>query len=531
MSSPKPTLKSTVRLSTGYSMPLLGFGAFLNDGASISEALKAGYRHIDTAQMYKNEADVGEAVKNFNLSREDIFITTKVTSENDGHGYDKAVKAVDASLAELRSGKEKRLETYKALLEAKAVGKIRSVGVSNYGIHHIEEIKAAGLEIPAVNQLELHPFCQHRSIVKYCQDNGIVVQAYCPILRGKVDLPVFQEIASKYQREPAQILLRWSLQKGFVPLPKSSTPSRIQSNANLYDFELSDEDMAKLDALDKGDEGAQPYYSKSVACFAPGHLIPLLGFGVFQNYDAKPAVLEAFRAGYRHVDSAQMYRNEAEVGAAVRESGLNREDVFITTKVASQGHGYDKTLKGVDASLAKFQFDYVDLFLIHDPLSGKQKRLETYKALLEAKAAGKIKSVGVSNYGVHHLEELKAAGYEAPTINQIELHPFCQQKPIVDYCNKNGIVIEAYCPVLRGDMSHPVIQELASKHKRDPGQILIRWSLQKGFVPLPKSATPSRIQSNADLYDFELTDEDVAKLDALDEGDDGAISWNPVNAP
>ncbi|RXW24944.1 hypothetical protein EST38_g908 [Candolleomyces aberdarensis] len=505
MSSPKPTLSSAVRLSTGNSMPLLGFGAFLNDGASISEALKAGYRHIDTAQMYKNEADVGEAVKNSDLNREDIFITTKVTSENDGHGYDKAVKAVDASLAELRSGKEKRLETYKALLEAKAAGKIRSVGVSNYGIHHIEEIKAAGLEIPAVNQLELHPLCQHRSIVKYCQDNGIVVQAYCPVLRGKVDLPVFQEIASRYQREPAQILLRWSLQKGFVPLPKSSTPSRIQSNANLYDFELSEEDMAKLDALDKGDEGA--------------------------NYDAKPAVLEAFRAGYRHVDSAQMYRNEAEVGAAVRESGLNREDVFITTKVASQGHGYDKTLKGVDASLAKFQFDYVDLFLIHDPLSGKQKRLETYKALLEAKAAGKIKSVGVSNYGVHHLEELKAAGYETPTINQIELHPFCQQKPIVDYCKKNGIIVEAYCPVLRGDMGHPVIQELASKYKRDPGQILIRWSLQKGFVPLPKSATPSRIHSNADLYDFELTDEDIANLDALDQGDDGAISWNPVNAP
>ncbi|KDR75168.1 hypothetical protein GALMADRAFT_98395 [Galerina marginata CBS 339.88] len=258
--------------------------------------------------------------------------------------------------------------------------------------------------------------------------------------------------------------------------------------------------------------------------------MPLLGFGVFQNADAKPSVLEAFNAGYRHVDSAQLYRNEAQVADAVRESGLDRADVFVTTKCMSRTHGYESTKKGLDESLAKMKFDYVDLFLIHDPLSGKERRLVTYKALLEGKAAGKIKAVGVSNYGVKHIEEIKEAGYELPDVNQLELHPFCQQKPIVKYCQVNNIVVQAYCPILRGQMGHPVIQKIASKHTRDPAQILIRWSLQKGYVPLPKSATPWRIHSNAKLYDFELDADDLQKLDGLDRGKDGSISWNPVDA-
>lgn len=270
----------------------------------------------------------------------------------------------------------------------------------------------------------------------------------------------------------------------------------------------------------------------STVRLSSGNALPLLGFGVYQiaSGKAKESVLEALKAGYRHIDSAQMYRNEAQVGEAVRESGVPRGDVFVTTKIASGNHGYKSTIKAVDESLKRFKFDYVDLFLIHDPLSGSKRRLETYKALLEAKEAGKIRSVGVSNYGVHHLEEIRTAGYEMPSVNQIELHPLCQQKPIVEHCKENGIVVEAYCPIIRGDMGHPVIQELASKYKRDPAQILIRWSLQKGYVPLPKSETPSRIRSNANLYDLELSEDDMQKLDGLDRGDDGAISWNPTSS-
>ncbi|KDR75169.1 hypothetical protein GALMADRAFT_211458 [Galerina marginata CBS 339.88] len=258
--------------------------------------------------------------------------------------------------------------------------------------------------------------------------------------------------------------------------------------------------------------------------------IPALGFGVFENDNAKPSVLEAFKAGYRHVDSAQYYHNEAQVADAVRESGLNRADVFITTKIMSRNHGYEQTKKGVDESLAAMKFDYIDLFLIHDPLAGKERRLATWKALLEAKAAGKVKAVGVSNYGVKHIQEIIDAGYELPDINQIELHPFNQQKPIVNFCKEKNIVVQAFCPIIRGKTDHPVIQAIAAKHNRDAAQILIRWSLQRGFIPLPKSATPSRIHSNAKLYDFELDADDVQKLDDLDRGKAGAISWNPVDA-
>ncbi|RXW25618.1 hypothetical protein EST38_g249 [Candolleomyces aberdarensis] len=235
-----------------------------------------------------------------------------------------------------------------------------------------------------------------------------------------------------------------------------------------------------------------------------GHSMPILGFGVYQNYTTKESVLEAFRAGYRQVDSAQAYKNEAHVGEAFRESGLERKDVFI---------------------------NYIDLFLIHNPHSGTEKRLETYKALLEAKEAGKIKSVGVSNYGIHHLEEIEQAGLERPSVNQIELHPFCQQRPIVEYCKARGLVIQAYCPIIRGQLDHPLFTELAAKYQRDPAQVLLRWSLQKGFVPLPKSANPSRIHSNTSLFDFELSPEDMEKLDSLDKGKEGCITWNPVDAP
>ncbi|KAH9832275.1 Aldo/keto reductase [Rhodofomes roseus] len=257
--------------------------------------------------------------------------------------------------------------------------------------------------------------------------------------------------------------------------------------------------------------------------------MPLLGFGVYQNYTTKESVLEALEAGYRHIDSAQAYRNEAHVGAAVKESGIPREEVFVTTKCINKTHGYESTLSGVNASLERLGFDYIDLFLIHDPMSGHERRLQTYKALQDARAVGKIRTVGVSNYGIKHLEEIKDAGYEMPAVNQIELHPFCQQKPIVEYCRAHSIVVQAYCPILRGNMDHPEIIKLAQKYQIDPAQVLLRWSLQKGFVPLPKSATPARIRLNSLLYDFALDDEDMARLDALDKGKTGSISWNPVD--
>lgn len=273
---------------------------------------------------------------------------------------------------------------------------------------------------------------------------------------------------------------------------------------------------------------------KSTARLHRGHQIPLLGLGVYQNYDARTSVLQALEAGYRHIDSAQAYRNEEAVGQAVAQSSVKREDIFITSKVKGANQGYQSTLKSVNESLERFGFDYIDLFLIHDPYPGKVKRLETYKALLEARDEGKIRTVGVSNYGIPHLKEILEAGFELPAVNQIQLHPFCQQREIVDYCQKNGIIVQAYSPLIqaqKGMFDHPTITTIATKHGKDNAQVLIRWTLQKGWVTLPKSANPERIVSNAAVYDFELDEKDVADLDSLDRGDEGSVSWHPVNAP
>ncbi|KAF9452719.1 Aldo/keto reductase [Macrolepiota fuliginosa MF-IS2] len=267
---------------------------------------------------------------------------------------------------------------------------------------------------------------------------------------------------------------------------------------------------------------------QSTYTLSDGEKLPVLGFGALGQGDAKTAVAEALKAGYRQIDGAQMYENEDQCGAAIRESGIPRNEIFTTSKISSEhrGHGYDTVIKGVDESLQTWGHDYIDLYLIHDPLK-KDLRLESYKALVDAKKAGKVKSIGVSNYGVKHLEEIKNAGYPLPVVNQIELHPYLQQREIAAYCKENGIIVQAYCPIIRG-ATDTTIDEIAKKHNKEPAQVLIRWSLQKGYVPLPKSGTPSRIQSNTNVFDFELSEEDIAKLDGLEKGK--ACSWNPVNA-
>ncbi|KAI5117837.1 hypothetical protein M0805_005166 [Coniferiporia weirii] len=270
---------------------------------------------------------------------------------------------------------------------------------------------------------------------------------------------------------------------------------------------------------------------KSSVRMLSGHLMPIIGLGVFENDSCLPACEAALKCGYRHIDTAEYYKNEADVGRAVRESGVPRENVFVTTKIYHPMHGHDATMRVVDESLAKFDLSYIDLYLIHSPLSGKEKRLETYRALLARRDAGDIKSVGVSNYGVHHLEEIREAGLETPSVNQIELHPFCQQRNIVNYCGEHGIVVQAYCPLVRGDFSNAVLQEVSKNTGRSPAQVLIRWSLQRAFIPLPKSASPERVVSNFDVFDFALCDADMMKLDALHQGKAGSVSWNPVDAP
>lgn len=254
--------------------------------------------------------------------------------------------------------------------------------------------------------------------------------------------------------------------------------------------------------------------------------IPELGFGTWQtpNGDvAVSAVKKALEVGYRHIDTAQGYKNEDSVGQAIKESGIPREEIFLTTKLWNENHSYDLVLSSFEESLKKLQTDYIDLFLIHWPNPVKFRdnwqsaNAETWRAMEELYQAGKIKAIGVSNFLPHHFEELEKTATIFPMVNQIFLAPGELQKEVVSYCQEHNVLLEAYSPLGTGKIFDvPEMQELSDKYGKTIAQIAIRWSLQHGFLPLPKSVTPSRIEENLAVFDFELSDEDMQRIDQLD---------------
>ncbi|KAK3824903.1 MAG: 2,5-didehydrogluconate reductase [Benniella sp.] len=262
--------------------------------------------------------------------------------------------------------------------------------------------------------------------------------------------------------------------------------------------------------------------------------IPLLGLGVSQIPLGQPtedAVLWALQAGYRLIDCAASYGNEVSVGNAIRKSGIPREQIFVTTKLQDSDQGYESAIEACELSLEKLGLDYIDLYLIHSPNPGPEKRNLSWKALEKMVGLGKVKSIGISNYGVHHLKELLGSNPTIrPVVNQIEVHPWCIRNDIASFCETQHIAIQAYCPLSRGrQLEHPVLGKIAAKYSKSPAQVLIRWSLQKGYIVIPKSAQKERIESNADVFDFDLADGDISTLDSLDEG--LHFSWNPTVEP
>ncbi len=257
-----------------------------------------------------------------------------------------------------------------------------------------------------------------------------------------------------------------------------------------------------------------------------GASIPQVGLGVWQAGGAtKRAVTAALEAGYRHIDTARIYGNEANVAQGIRESGVPREEVFITTKLWNQDQGYDKALAAFDASLTRMKLDYVDLYLLHWPVPNE--RLESWRALEKLFADKRARSIGVSNFMVPHLEELLGVAKVLPAVNQIELTPFLQRRETSALCKQHGIALEAYSPLTRGQrLADPVVVEIARRAQRSPAQVLLRWNVQHGNVILPKSVTPARIQENAGLFDFELDAQAMAQLDALEEG--LVTGWDPA---
>jgi len=248
-----------------------------------------------------------------------------------------------------------------------------------------------------------------------------------------------------------------------------------------------------------------------------GVQMPWVGLGVYkvkEGEEVKNAVRTALEIGYRHIDTAAFYENEEGVGQAIRESGIPREQVFVTTKVWNTDQGYETTLKAFDTSLKKLGFDYVDLYLVHWPVKGKYK--ETYKALEKLYKDGYVRAIGVSNFQIHHLQDVLADCEIKPMVNQVEYHPRLTQKELHAFCRENGIQLEAWSPLMRGEiLNEPTIVEIGKKYGKTPAQVVLRWDLQNGVVTIPKSVTPTRIKENADLFDFSLTDEEMKQIDAL----------------
>jgi diketogulonate reductase-like aldo/keto reductase len=250
-----------------------------------------------------------------------------------------------------------------------------------------------------------------------------------------------------------------------------------------------------------------------------GVRMPQLGYGVFQIPDAetKTAVQAALEIGYRSIDTAAVYGNEAGVGQAIAESGVARDELFVTTKLWNSAQGYDATLKAFDESLAKLGLEQLDLYLIHWPTPERDKYLDTWKAFEKLHADGRVRALGVSNFQPAHLERLLDAAEIAPALNQIELHPYLQQQELREFDAKHGIATEAWSPLAQGGslLGDPIIGELAVKHGRTPAQIVLRWHLQLGNVVIPKSVTPSRMRENFDLFEFTLTEEELESLTPL----------------
>lgn len=249
--------------------------------------------------------------------------------------------------------------------------------------------------------------------------------------------------------------------------------------------------------------------------------MPYFGLGTYQSdndQEAVDAVRWALDAGYRHVDTAAVYKNEEGVGQGIRESSVAREEVFVVSKVWNSDQGYESTLRAFEDSLKRLKLEYLDLYLVHWPVAGSYK--DTWRAMEKLYAEGRIKAIGVSNFLQHHLEDLLQTTEVVPMVNQMEFHPYLVQQGLVDFCTSKGIQYEAWSPFMQGKLFRlDICKELEQKYNKSAAQIILRWDLQKGVVTIPKSAKKERILANAAIFDFELTADEIAFLDSFDRGE------------
>ena len=261
-----------------------------------------------------------------------------------------------------------------------------------------------------------------------------------------------------------------------------------------------------------------------------GIKMPSIGFGTYKSgndEDTARIVKYALEIGYRQIDTASFYGNEVGVGKGIKDSGIKREEIFLVTKLWNDDHGYENTIKAFNKSLERLQVEYIDLYLIHWP---NKLNAETWRAFEYLYKIGKVKAIGVCNFKIGHLEELKATAEIMPMVNQVEIHPLSSKDIMLDYCNKNNIQLVAWSPIMRGKIfSNELIIALAEKYKKTIAEVILRWHIQRGVIPIPKSSNEERIKENIDVFDFEISKEDMDIIDSLNEGNNVSVSGVPEN--
>ena len=261
-----------------------------------------------------------------------------------------------------------------------------------------------------------------------------------------------------------------------------------------------------------------------------GVKMPSIGFGTYKSgndEETAKIIKYALKIGYRQIDTASFYGNEVGIGNGIKESGINREDIFLVTKLWNDDHGYDKNIEAFNKSLERLQVDYIDLYLVHWP---NKLNSETWKAFEYLYKTGKVKSIGVCNFKIGHLEELKKTAQIMPMVNQIEIHPQSSKNDMLSYCEENNIQLVAWSPIMRGKLfSNELMIDLSEKYKKTIAQIILRWHMQRGVIPIPKSSNEERIKENLNIFDFELSINDMKSIDLLNEGNDVSVSGVPEN--
>eukprot|EP00058_Branchiostoma_floridae_P028600 XP_002614091.1 hypothetical protein BRAFLDRAFT_67323 [Branchiostoma floridae] len=563
------------KMPSGYTIPVLGLGTaqmYQKTYDAVLFALKSGYRMIDTAQSYRySEESIGRAIKDSGVPREDIFIITKLAPKF--FGFSSTKKSVDVSLDNSAP------KSWKAMEELHREGKIRSLGVSNFYPKHLNKLMSMA-EVPvSLVQNWFDPFYRDEATRDFCRQRGIVYQGYSTLgtrWAEMIDDPsmvnpvlshyVFHRIAVPLDFSIPNIVLRWAIQKDVVVIPKAVNEKHIMNNLNILEMDLSNHLMEWIDedAVPVGiDEDGEPILDDAVVNrlmgneeqqpevhipdfrMPSGHTIPVFGLGTAGMMDKTyDLVLFALKAGYRMIDTAQSYyryHSEEEVGRAVKDSGIPREDIFLVTKVSPRFFGHDLTLDSVQESLEKLGMDYIDLLLIHDqdcsdphfkcaPDEPKASWEETWKAMEELHNEGKVRSLGVSNFYPKHLEKLLATAEVPVSVVQNWFDPFYRDEATREFCEKHGIVYQGYStlggmwtdwmfrmktveraknPVL----TSPILAKLSKILDIPVANIVLRWAMQKGVVIIPKSVKEKHLLSNLKVLQMELNELSVRVID------------------